>query len=211
MKPNKQNITGLYLISDTAFSNGRGHEEIVEAGLLGGASVVQIREKTLTLRELYPIAARIRQMTAAAGAVLIINDSVELAMAVGADGVHLGQGDFPVNDARRLLGADKIIGVSTHSLSEALKARDDGADYIGFGPMFPTETKDAGDAKEPDELRLIREKVDMPIVAIGGINASNGGPVIEAGADALAVISAVVGADDIETAARGIAALFVQR
>jgi len=201
-------IRGLYLISDTSFSLGRTHEEVVRAGIAGGAGVVQLREKSLAPDMALPIALRLRELTRDAGVIFIINDSVELALAVGADGVHLGQGDMPVSTARGLLGAGRIIGVSTHSTSEALAAQYNGADYIGFGPMFETATKDAGKAKGPDALRLIREKVKIPIVAIGGINAANAVDVISAGADAVAVISAVTAADDMESAAREIAGLF---
>jgi thiamine-phosphate pyrophosphorylase len=202
------NIVGLYLISDTAFSKGRSHEEVVRAGVAGGARVIQVREKSMSLRELFPIAVKVRELTREAGVLFIVNDSVELAMAVGADGVHLGQGDMPVHAARGLLGEGKLIGVSTHNLEEALKAEEDGADYIGFGPIFKTGTKDAGEVKGPEGLMLIRDKVGIPVVAIGGINAGNAGRAVDAGADAVAVISAVVGADDIVEAAREIAGIF---
>jgi len=200
-----QKICGLYLISDTAFSRGRTHEEIVRAGLSGGARVIQLREKKLSLHELYPVALRIREMTREADAALIINDSIELAMAIGADGVHLGQEDMPAGVARRLLGPDKIIGVSTHTIEEALVAQGEGADYIGFGPIYKTDTKGSGEPKGPEGLRAIREKIKVPVVAIGGIDAGNARVVIDAGADAVAVISAVVSAENIEKAAREIA------
>lgn len=203
-----KNISGLYLISDTSVSKGRGHEELVREGIAGGASAVQLREKWLSPRELYPIALRLREMTRAAGVLFIINDFVELAMAVDADGVHLGQQDLPAQVARKLLGPAKLIGVSTHSLEEANVAVMDGADYIGYGPVFQTETKDAGEVKGPDGIRQVRRVVGLPIVAIGGIDADNAGSVIEAGADAVAVISAINAADDIRAAAGRIAALF---
>jgi len=208
MPVKKRTINGLYLISDTAFSGGRSHGEVVLQGLRGGARVIQLRDKDLTVRELYPVALIMRELARKAGAVFIINDLVELAMAVDADGVHLGQDDMPVSVARRLLGEDRIIGISTHSLDDALAAESAGADYIGFGPMFPTGTKDSGIPKGPEGLRALREKIKVPIAAIGGINAGNARSVIEAGADALAVISAVTMADDIEKAAREIAVLF---
>jgi thiamine-phosphate pyrophosphorylase len=207
--PRKGNsIRGAYVISDTCFSRGRGHEEVVAAALKGGARVIQLREKRLSFREAYPVALRLRDMTKREGAVFIVNDSVELALAVDADGVHLGQEDMPQGVARRLLGKDRIIGISTHSLGEALAAQEGGADYIGFGPMYATSTKDAGKAKGPEALRSLRASIKIPIVAIGGINEGNAGELISAGADALAVISAVTMADDIEEAVRRLSLAF---
>lgn len=202
-------LSGLYLISDTGISRGQGHAEIARAGIRGGARVIQLRDKALPARELYQVALKLRELTREAGVLFIVNDVVELAMAVGADGVHLGQDDFPVKDARRLLRADSIIGVSTHSMEEAVMAEADGADYIGFGPIFATSTKDAGEPKGLEGLMSIRDRIGIPIAAIGGINAANAKGVIEAGADAVAVISAVSGAEDVEKAAREISRLFL--
>jgi thiamine-phosphate diphosphorylase len=203
-----QSIRGLYLISDTEFSGGRGHDLVVRAGIMGGASAVQLRGKSRAVGDLFPVALLLREITRQAGVVFIINDSIELAMAVEADGVHLGQDDFPVRAARKLLGGDKIIGVSTHSLDQAQAAEKEGADYIGYGPVFMTGTKDAGEAKGAAGLKAVREKINIPIVAIGGINSGNAKSIINAGADAVAVISAITWADDIEKAAREIAVLF---
>lgn len=201
-------IYGLYIISDTSVSRGRSHEEVVAAALTGGARVVQLREKWMGVRELYPVALRIRELTRQAGAAFIVNDMIDLAMAVGADGVHIGQDDMPATAARKILGPYMVIGVSTHSIQEAYAAVRDGADYIGYGPMFATGTKDAGEPKGPEGLREIRAKIELPIAAIGGINADNAASVIDAGADALAVISAVSGSDDMAAAAKAISALF---
>ena len=203
-------LGGLYVISDTGFSIGRGHEEVVLAAIRGGAGVVQLREKALSLKDIYPVALRLRDITRDAGVVFIVNDSVELAMAVEADGVYLGQGDMPVGIARKLLGEGRLIGISTHSLEEALTAEADGADYIGFGPIYKTSTKDSGTPKGPEGLRAIREKINIPIVAIGGIDAENASAVIQAGADAVAVISAVTAVEDITAAAKNIAGQFVK-
>jgi len=202
---NKNKISGLYVISDTTRSNGRTHEEVVAAAVAGGAKLIQLREKALPARELYPVALRLRELTRKAGALFIINDSVELALVSDADGVHLGQDDMPVEAARKLLGPDRVIGVSTHSLEQALSAEREGADYIGFGPVFPTSTKDAGEAKGLDALREIRSRTKIPIVAIGGIDKGNAGGVIAAGADAVAVISAVTMAEDIREAVEKLA------
>jgi thiamine-phosphate pyrophosphorylase len=204
-------ISGVYVISDTTLSQGRSHEDIVSAALAGGASVIQMREKSLSFREAYPVALKLREMAAGAGAVFIVNDSVELALAVGADGVHLGQDDMPLEVARRLLGNDRVIGISAHSLGEALAAQEGGADYIGFGPIYATSTKDAGESKGPGGLKGVRDKISIPIVAIGGINAANAPEVIEAGADAVAVISAVTMADDIREAVATLSGVFNRR
>jgi thiamine-phosphate pyrophosphorylase len=201
----------VYVISDMTLSKGRSHEDIAAAALKGGASVIQMREKTLSFREAYPVALKLREMTAGAGAVFIVNDSVELALAVDADGVHLGQDDMPLGVARRLLGKDMLIGISTHSLGEALAAQEGGADYIGFGPIYATSTKDAGAAKGPGGLKGIRDKVAIPIVAIGGINAANAAEVVDAGADAVAVITAVTMADDISEAVVRLSGAFNRR
>ena len=202
-----KNIHGLYIISDTTLSRGRTHAEVAIAAIRGGARIIQLREKALSFEEACPIAREVRRIAADAGVTFIVNDSAELALAVDADGVHIGQGDMPLAEARRLLGDGRIIGVSTHGIEEALKAEDEGADYIGFGPMFKTATKDSAEPKGCEGLMLIRDKVGIPIVAIGGINAANAARVMDSGADAVAVISAVVGADDIEEAAREIAGL----
>jgi len=194
-------ISGLYLISDASKSHGRSHEEIVAEGIAGGASVIQLREKWMSPRELYPVALRIRQLTREAGVVFVVNDSVELALAVGADGVHLGQDDMPLPLARKVAAGRLVIGVSTHTLDEARAASEEGADYVGFGPVYRTGTKDAGEPRGPDKLRLVREEVGGAIVAIGGIDATNALEALEAGADAVAVISAVTGADDMRRAA----------
>ncbi|HEX9861281.1 MAG TPA: thiamine phosphate synthase [Nitrospirota bacterium] len=208
MPVSDRKISGLYLISDTTVSRGRGHEDIVRAGVDGGARIVQLREKFLSLRELYPIAQRLREITRDAGALLIVNDYIDLALAVDADGVHLGQDDMPAPAARKIMGGSKIIGISAHTVEEVQAAVADGADYIGFGPIFPTDTKDAGAAKGPDAIRAIRGSVPVPIVAIGGIDQSNATAVIEAGADAVAVISAIALSEDMQAAANAIAGLF---
>lgn len=211
MSGDTHDIRGLHVIVDGEHTLGRGHADVASAALRGGACVIQLRDKRLTVRELYPIALELREITREYGAVFIVNDSVELALAVDADGVHLGQEDMPADVARRLMGPDRIIGVSTHSVDEAMAAERDGADYIGFGPMYVTATKDAGAAKGPEGLKLVRGCVRIPVVAIGGIKASNAKQVIEAGADGIAVITAVTAAADIEAAARELAGMFGAR
>jgi thiamine-phosphate pyrophosphorylase len=192
----------LCVITDTGQGSGRDHVEIARAALVGGAEMIQLRDKTGSLRELLPQACAIRLLCRSHGALFIVNDRLDLALAAEADGAHVGQEDLPAGEARRLLGPHRILGVSTHSVDQALAAREVGADYIGFGPIFPTGTKQTGySPRGPAMLKEIRKAVSLPILAIGGITIENVGVVITAGATAPAVISAVVGAADIAAAA----------
>ena len=197
-------LGGLHLcvITDSRQGSGRDHLELARAALVGGAEMIQLRDKTGSLRELLPQACAIRLLCRSHGALFIVNDRLDLALAAEADGAHVGQEDLPAVEARRLLGPNRILGVSTHSVDQALAAREAGADYIGFGPMFPTGTKQTGySPRGPAILREVRNAVSFPILAIGGITLENVGVVIAAGATAPAVISAVVGAADIAAAA----------
>jgi thiamine-phosphate pyrophosphorylase len=192
----------LCVITDTRQGSGRDHLEIARAALVGGAEMIQLRDKTGSLRELLPQACAIRLLCRSHGALFIVNDRLDLALAAEADGAHVGQEDLPAAEARRLLGSNRILGVSTHSVDQALAAREAGADYIGFGPIFPTGTKKTGySPRGPAILREVRNAVSLPILAIGGITLENVGVVIAAGATAPAVISAVVRAADIAAAA----------
>ena len=141
-------------------------------------------------------------MVKRSGGVFIVNDHADIAKAVDADGVHLGQDDLPLEYGRKVMGGDKLIGISTHSVEQARKAEAAGADYIGFGPLFPTTTKDAGPYQEAERLRLLRKAVTLPVLAIGGIRPDNLAEAMQAGADGVAVISAVLSARDPGTAAR---------
>jgi len=189
-------ISGLYLITDRKISR-MGHEEMVDRALKGGARIVQLREKEMSKRDLLNLALRLRDITRRWGAMLIINDHVDIVRGSDADGLHIGQEDLPVDIARDILGPDKIIGVSTHNIEEAIEAESLGADYIGFGPIFHTETKDTVSALGTGVIREVKKRVNIPVVAIGGINLDNLNEVIEAGADAVAVISAIAGSSDI--------------
>ncbi len=142
-----------------------------------------------------------------AKALFIVNDHPDIAAAVDADGVHLGQDDLPIDHARKILGSGKIIGISTHSREQAAEAERTGADYIGFGPVFSTATKDAGEAKGISFLKAVKQTVEIPVIAIGGITQANISEVFQAGADGAAVISAVLSADDIDQAAREMVAV----
>jgi thiamine-phosphate pyrophosphorylase len=192
----------LCVITEVRPEAGRDHLEIARAALIGGADMIQLRDKTGSLRELLPQACAIRLLCRTHNALFIVNDRLDLALAADADGAHVGQEDLPAVESRRLLGPNRILGVSTHSVEQALAARDAGADYIGFGPMFPTGTKVTGyTPRGPAALREVRNAVSLPILAIGGITLENVGVVISAGATAPAVISAVVGAANIAVAA----------
>lgn len=196
MKPLKSIISGLYLITDRRIS-GMGHEEMAELALRGGAKIIQLREKEMPKDEILRVALRLREKTKRLGAILIINDHVDIARDSDSDGVHIGQDDLPIEDARKIIGPDKIIGVSTHSLDEAVNAQSLGADYIGLGPIFHTETKKTAPPLGVEIIRKVKENVNIPVVAIGGISLDNIDEVMEAGADAVAVISAISGSGDI--------------
>jgi len=162
---------------------------------------VQYRDKEKSRREVYEQAVILRKLTKDLNAVFIVNDYADIALAVDADGVHLGQEDLPLREARKIMGWNKIIGISTHSLEQAEEAEREGADYIGFGPVFHTATKDAGEPKGTDALKDIKSAVRIPVVAIGGINLKNLKSVLDAGADAAAIASAILSGDITENAA----------
>jgi thiamine-phosphate pyrophosphorylase len=192
----------LCVITDPALAPGRDHVAIAGAALAGGADMIQLRDKTGSVRDLLPQARAIRALCRAHGALFIVNDRVDLALAADADGAHVGQEDLPASSARRLLGPRRLLGVSTHGRAQAEAASEAGADYIGFGPLFATGTKDTGYAPRGlDLLREIRRAVPLPILAIGGITLGNAAAAIAAGATAPAVISAIVAAPDIAAAA----------
>lgn len=194
----------LYVITDEVLSQGRSHTEIAKAAVNGGADVIQLRDKTASTGKLYEAALEIRRLTKNNGVPFIVNDRLDIALATDADGVHVGQADLPASIARRILGPDKILGVSARSLEEAMQAEKDGADYLGVGPIFEARSSKP-DAGEPAGLALIksvRQSCQKPIVAIGGINHANAADVIRAGAHCISAISAVVSAEDIAKAAQ---------
>ncbi len=196
------NAVHLCVITDPHLAPGKDHVAIAEAALQGGADVIQLRDKMGSLRDLLPQARAIQALCRAHGATFIVNDRVDLALAAAADGAHVGQEDLPAEAARRLLGPRRILGVSTHGRAQAEAAARAGADYIGFGPMFATGTKDTGYAPRGlDGLREVRAAVRVPIFAIGGISLENVAEVIQSGATAPAIISAVVAAPGIAEAA----------
>ncbi len=187
----------LYAILDPEQIKDRTIDQALRALLDAGVTILQLRAKALAANEFLEVAHAARSATAATGCRLIINDRVDIAMACAADGVHLGQDDLPLHAGRKLLG-NKIIGISTHDIEQARQAERDGADYIGFGPMFGTQTKDTGySARGTAMLKQIRAAVKIPIVAIGGINEQNVSQVWQAGADSAAIISDILGVTDI--------------
>lgn len=193
----------LYVVTDQKLSKGRSIEAVVSAAINGGATAIQFRDKEASSKALLEIGARIRQITWKKSALFIVNDRVDIAVAVDADGVHLGQNDLPITSTRTILGYDKIIGISVTNINQAIQAEQAGADYLGLSPIFSTATKpDAGTGLGLEFIRQVKQKVNIPLVAIGGINLENVAEVINAGADTAAVVSAIVSADDIEGAAR---------
>ncbi len=184
----------LYLLTDPAIA-GLSHSQIARKAISSGIKIVQIREKKMSKRELFSEALKMREITSQQNVTFIVNDYIDIALAADADGVHLGQNDMPVREARKLMGKKRIIGISTHNLRQALLAENEGADYIGFGPMFATSTKNAGRPRGIRALENIRKQVNIPIVAIGGIRSDNIRQVLNAGADSVAVASAILSGD----------------
>ena len=197
-------VLSLILITDRNLCK-RPLLETVALALKGGVKAVQLREKGLATRELYTLANELRKMTSDFGAGLFINDRVDIALAVDADGVHLGWQSLPVPVVQGLLGVKKLIGVSTHNRQEALQALNDGADYIMFGPVFYTPSK-AGilDPVGVEEVRRLKDEIHAPIVALGGINEGNVEAVLDSGVEGIAVISSILSADDAEKASWGL-------
>ncbi|MDD6066104.1 MAG: thiamine phosphate synthase [Firmicutes bacterium] len=207
MKKNEIDYT-LYLCTDRGLMSTDTLEEAVEQAVQGGCTVVQLREKDCTSLEFYETARSIRKITDRYKVPLIINDRVDIALAVDADGVHVGQSDLPASVVRRILGPDKIIGVSAGTLAEALQAEAEGADYLGVGAMYATSTKEDADVTTIEELKEIRKAVGIPIVVIGGINKNTLENFKGYGIDGLAVVSAVIAADDIKAAAGELVSMF---
>ena len=183
--------TPLYLLTDTQLA-GLTNAQMTSQALSAGIRVIQLREKYRSKKEIFKEALALKALTTKHKAALIINDHIDIALGVNAEGVHLGQEDMPLPEARRIMGGKKIIGVSTHSLRQAQKAENEGADYIGFGPIFHTSTKDAGKPRGLKALQKIREHINIPIVAIGGITSGNIKEVLMSGADAAAIASGIL-------------------
>lgn len=202
----RRSIEGLYVVTDDTLVRGRSHADVAAAAVAGGAQAVQLRDKRREAGELVALARLLLRITRPAGVLLIVNDRVDVALASGADGVHLGVDDLAVADARRLLGPLPLIGFSPETDSQAVAAARAGADYLGVGPVFPTGTKsDAGAPVGPARIAALSRLTGLPVVGIGGIRLDGVRQVIEAGAAGVAVVSAVAAAADMEQAARGLA------
>lgn len=198
-------IGRLHVLTDTVLQSRFSHLELAKMAIKGGADTIQFRQKIGTTREMIEIARQLKELCKDSGVTLIVNDRLDVAIAADADGVHLGQDDFPIALARKLLGESRIIGGSAASLEEAQKCFAEGADYIGFGPVYPTASK--ADADPVTGIKLLRQTVEaisLPIIAIGGISADNTPEVIRAGARGIAVISAVCCQKDPAQATRAL-------
>lgn len=196
---------GLYCLTDAQHSQGRDHLTVVSQMLSAGVRIIQYREKQQSQKVMYQDCLEIREMTRAAGAAFFVNDDIALAIAVDADGVHVGQDDLPVPVVRQLVGKSMLIGLSTHSPEQAQAAVQSGADYIGVGPVFPTLTKqDVGNPVGLSYVSYVAQQIPLAFVAIGGINTANVTDVVGAGADCVAMISDIVSAPDICTKAENL-------
>lgn len=203
-----EKLRGVYVITDETICPGRTHIQITEAALEGGAKIIQLRDKLASDEYMIESGKVIRKLTAEAGALFIVNDRLEVALACDADGLHAGQSDRPAGELRQILG-DRILGISAATVDDAKRAKVDGADYLGVGPIFSTSTKtDAGDATGVCMLPLLKAATHLPIVAIGGINESNLAEIAKSGVESASVISAVVCADDMVSAVKRLIAIW---
>jgi thiamine-phosphate pyrophosphorylase len=199
MKP----VGRLHILTDIELQKRFSHVELAEMAIKGGADAIQFRQKHGSTKELIETASRMKDLCSRYGVMLIVNDRLDVAIASNADGVHLGQDDFPIQMARRILGNDRIIGGSANTLDEALRCLQEGVDYIGFGPVYPTGSKkDAGPAKGIAVMEQVVKQVNCPVIAIGGANCGNVQEIMAAGAHGIAVISAVCCAENPEYATR---------
>lgn len=200
----------LYLVTDRELMSTSTLEQAVEQAIAGGCTLIQLREKKVTALEFYQTALNVKRITDRYNIPLIINDRVDIALAADAAGVHVGQSDLPAATVRRLIGKNKILGVSVSSLEEAVKAEKDGADYLGVGAMFATGTKTDAKLVTIGELKRIKAAVSLPVVVIGGINRKTIPDFADTGIDGIAVVSALMAAEDIVGTARELKALFLR-
>ena len=198
----------LYLVTDRMLMSTKTLGEAVEQAVIGGCTMVQLREKEISSLDFYVLASEMKKITDRYGIPLIINDRIDIAMAVGAAGVHVGQKDIPADIARKVIGKNMLLGVSTASVAEAVNAAKAGADYLGVGAMFPTGTKTDASHVSMEELGGIRKAVDIPIVVIGGISKENAMLFQSMGIDGLAVVSAVIAQPDIKKSTADLKSLF---
>ena len=192
----------VYLVTDHRNKTDEEFLRIIEEAIKGGTSIVQLREKTASTKDFYQLALKVKEITSKYDVPLLINDRIDIAIAVDSEGVHIGQDDMPADIARKIIGEDKILGVSASTVEEAKKAEIDGADYIGSGAVFPTATKDDADSVSKEELKEIVDSIDIPAVAIGGINLENAGTLKDTGIAGFSVVSAIMSADDPKEASQ---------
>ena len=186
----------VYLVTDRRNKTDEEFLNIIEEAIKGGTTIVQLREKTASTKEFYDLALRVKEITSRYDVPLLINDRIDIALAVGSEGVHIGQDDMPADIAREIIGEDKILGVSASTVEEAKKAEIDSADYIGSGAVFPTATKDDADSVSKEELKEIADSIDIPVVAIGGITIENAHTLKGSGIAGFSVVSAIMSAED---------------
>ncbi len=207
---NSRKIKGLYVIIDTEFLRGRSHTEVAEQAIKGGVKIIQLRDKTRGRKPIFETAKELKTMCSELGALFIVNDYADIAAASDADGLHLGQDDLPIQEARKMLPLDKIIGCSVTGVKQATEAQSAGADYVAVGAIYPTASKHSttipAEVVGTETLREVKRAVSIPVVAIGGITYKNIPEVVKNGADSVAVISAVLGAESAEEASRMLAA-----
>lgn len=199
----------VYLVTDRAYLRGIPLCEAVEQAILGGCTMVQLRENHISSLDFYNSAKEVKEITDRYKVPLIINNRVDIALSVEAAGVHIGQKDLPASIVRKMIGKDRLLGVSVSTLQEALQAQRDGADYLGVGAMFPTKTKKDAKIVPMSELCAIRREIQIPIVAIGGINPENAAEFAKAGVDGLAVISAILARPNVQKAAKELKQAFL--
>lgn len=199
----------LYLVTDHRNKTDEEFLNIIEEAIKGGTSIVQLREKTASTKDFYQLALKVKEITTRYDVPLLINDRMDIALAVDSEGVHLGQDDMPADIARKIIGDDKILGVSASTVEEAIKAQIDGADYIGSGAVFPTATKDDADSVSKEELKSIVDSIDIPVVAIGGITIENASELKDTGIAGFSVVSAIMSADDPKEASQKLREIYI--
>ncbi|MBO6105006.1 MAG: thiamine phosphate synthase [Methanobrevibacter sp.] len=199
----------VYLVTDRRNKTDEEFLNIIEEAIKGGTTIVQLREKTASTKEFYELALRVKEITSRYGVPLLINDRIDIALAVDSEGVHIGQDDMPADIAREIIGDDKILGVSASTVDEAKKAEMDSADYIGSGAVFPTATKDDADSVSKEELKEIVDSIDIPVVAIGGITVKNANTLKGSGIAGFSVVSAIMSAEDPKEASRKLKEIYL--
>ena len=199
----------VYLVTDHRNKTDEEFLNIIEEAIKGGTTIVQLREKTASTKDFYQLALKVKEITSKYDVPLLINDRIDIAIAVDSEGVHIGPDDMPADIARKIIGEDKILGVSASTVEEAKKAEIDGADYIGSGAVFPTATKDDADSVSKEELNEIVDSIDIPVVAIGGITIENAGTLKDTGIAGFSVVSAIMSADDPKEASQKLRKIYL--